>query len=134
LYIVGVACKFGLVGPDWLRFHLSDVGFPLVIALLLWGMYKKKYSGMSMSTMTERFKLELQIIHVYMMYAVTGFVISVLYEVVTGIMVTALAANAKPVGDGRVAESRRKRRKVPLLQGGAVLLFMVFYRIFLPGS
>jgi len=35
IYLVGVALKATIIGPDWLRFHLADFGFPVMVASLL---------------------------------------------------------------------------------------------------
>ena len=35
LYPVGVGCKFAILGPEFMRFHLSDIGFPLMLGYSL---------------------------------------------------------------------------------------------------
>lgn len=35
LYPLGVGCKFAILGPEFLRFHLSDIGFPLAIGFVI---------------------------------------------------------------------------------------------------
>lgn|GEM_PF-5200275 len=35
VYPIGVFLKFGLVGPDWVRFHMSDLAFPIAVATFI---------------------------------------------------------------------------------------------------
>ena len=41
LYMIGLGCKFAAIGPEFFRYHLTDIGFPVAIGLLLFSLYER---------------------------------------------------------------------------------------------
>jgi hypothetical protein len=43
LYPIGVGFKAAVIGPEFLRFHLSDIGFPVAIGHMLYGRFRSGF-------------------------------------------------------------------------------------------
>lgn len=85
LYPIGLGFKFLMVGPDFLRFHLTDIGFPVSVGLLLfvkysWGLRKSPYYQ-SLDVVTEQRLLQ----RIRRNFMVLGLLLSYGYETAIGI-------------------------------------------------
>lgn len=87
LYLFGLASKAAMVGPAWMRWHLSDIGFPVfigyhVLFLRWWDGFKKNPVYTTMSS----FELDQKYVELRKKMLLIAFGLSVLYELVVGFL------------------------------------------------
>jgi hypothetical protein len=94
LYPLGMTLKLGMLGPWWLRWYLQDVGFPLVVAFVLWVIVGRRMpeDGRAMSTWLRQLRDKFA---ARMVVTGVGVLISIIYEIVAHFMVVA-AERADP--------------------------------------
>lgn len=85
LYGVGAGLKFAGLGPDWVRWHMSDIGFPLFAAMVFSGKVAAQFhwdqSSMSSLECAER---AVRFGGVWRRGVVMGLIASFAYEVLAG--------------------------------------------------
>ena len=97
LYPLGNAYKVAAVGPEFMRFHLGDIGFPPAVALFLFVVYSLLV-GREVSTDASGPTIELLMAdnRRKMACAVTAFVLSLGYEWVSGSLADQLSDSTNP--------------------------------------
>ncbi len=95
LYTVGALTKFFALGPSWVRWHLADIGFPVML-LLLMTLIKQLTMVPALADAkddTAFLKLRLEINAARFKMLTFALVISVGYEVFTGLWLVPRAKN-----------------------------------------
>jgi hypothetical protein len=88
LYPLGVGCKISLTGPEFVRYHLSDIGFPVFLGYVFYGHFRAGYEKRNNA------QLDALPVHEDMAIAlrhrrgtlIVALVASYLYEIGTGLL------------------------------------------------
>ncbi|HET9412375.1 MAG TPA: hypothetical protein VFO38_06090 [Candidatus Saccharimonadales bacterium] len=87
LYGLGTGLKFAQVGPEWVRWHMGDIGFPLFAAVIFSRGVAARFSWDRSMPKLERAERAVQYGGVWRRGALIGFVVSVGYEVLAGAII-----------------------------------------------
>lgn len=101
LYLLGNALKVASVGPEFARYHLGDVGFPAAVALLIFTAYN--LVAWSKPVADDQLSIAAHVLKrncLKMRITLCAVVLSVVYEVLSGVLVGQLGDRPNP-GLGR---------------------------------
>ena len=94
VYAVGVMAKFAAIGPEFLRFYVSDIGFPVML-MMIWTIGADPRTRTRQHFANASYLDQLLLLKGYKKYQggvlVAALCLSYLYEVVMGMAVSVLA-------------------------------------------
>lgn len=91
LYMLGVVSKFGEIGPDFLRWHVGDIGFPVTL-MLLFTLFADPLGKdwFHKSTDIQKVNTLISYTNMRMTFLGVALAISIAYEVFAGQLVNSL--------------------------------------------
>jgi hypothetical protein len=84
LYPLGIALKVGEVGPDWVRWYLADVGFPVVVGWAIAELIMLAHDTTPAKRLSERLRQHVRLLKVQLVGLAVALLLAVLYELVIG--------------------------------------------------
>src|ERR1044072_9475177 len=95
LYVLGGGLKFAVMGPEILRRHLSDVGFPAAISIHV---LTRSHYPVSLSSHEQACKDQAKHDHQLFLRVLIALGLSYAYEIVTGLLYSVSDMSVKVVG------------------------------------